>query len=619
MEKESGQILVIVTAALGIVLFTVLFVIAGAQIYFQNSSYAIQAEKASAVAEAGIDKALNSLNRPGSSYNGENDTPFGDGSYSVAITTKDASTKIIEATGYLPSKSNPKVKRTVKTEVSKGEGISFLYGMQIGEGGLEMGSGNTITGSVYSNGSVKVDGEGNTNTISGDLWVAAGTQPAPDQQTDCTGVNCTEFIFGKNVSGQDRFDVAQSFQPTKEAHLNKIQLKLKKYGNPPDVTVRILRDSGGKPDKNGVLATGTLYSSLVPQDPTGFGWIDITFNQSPELNANTTYWIVIDTSSNPPNYWAWQNDLGQSYSRGMPKWSPNWSAGNPVWNNITGGGDLSFKLLLGDLISTIDGNNRLVIGTDLKPAAVHANTILNTVIKGDAYYQTVQNVLVNNQNCTSNPSCHPASADPPPKTMPISDSNINQWEQDAFDLGGIISSSDITSCRDTLGPGKIEGSLNYSNVNNCTVIVKTPIWITGDFRLKNSNIFRLDSSYGANSGVIIVEGIIDMNNGNSFEGTKTDGVPTPGSYLMLLSTYDSVLHGGTKAIDVKNGGNTGVLYAGLGIVDISNGNSFKEVTAWKLELGDNTTITYETGLADTFFNSGPGGTYSIIKGTYQAK
>src|SRR3989344_147167 len=129
--REAGQILIIVFVALGVVLFTVLSVITGAQIYFQNSLYSTNVEKATALAEAGVDKALNSLNKTGGSYNGEAETYLGDGSYSVTITSKDAATKIVEATGYIPSKANPKVKRTVKITSSRGVGVSFIYGIQI--------------------------------------------------------------------------------------------------------------------------------------------------------------------------------------------------------------------------------------------------------------------------------------------------------------------------------------------------------------------------------------------------------------------------------------------------------------------------------------------------------
>src|SRR3989344_2800628 len=149
IKKQSGQILLLVFVALGVVLFTVLFMIGGSQVYFQNSQYAYQAESATVIAEAGVDKALASLNQTGGAYNGEIETVLGDGSYSVTVTDKDTTVKLLQVTGYIPNKTNPKSKRTISIQASKGVGIAFNYGLQIGEGGISMGNGATLNGSVY--------------------------------------------------------------------------------------------------------------------------------------------------------------------------------------------------------------------------------------------------------------------------------------------------------------------------------------------------------------------------------------------------------------------------------------------------------------------------------------
>lgn len=593
MNKERGEIFVVVLAALGVVLFTTLFIIAGAQVYFQNASYNADSEKATSLAEAGIDKALNSLNKTGGSYNGETETVLGEGSYSVTITSTDAATKVITATGYIPNKPKARAKRTAKITVSKGVGVAFVYGVQVGEGGLQLGNNNTVLGTIYSNGNISM---GENNTITGDAWVAGGPQSTPDQSTDCTGANCTDFIFGK-VSGKT-LDVAQSFTPscinppTCAIALNKVTLKLKKFGNPPDVTVRIMGNSNSSPDKNNVLTSGTLFSSLVT---TSFGWIDVTFQSSPILNANNKYWIMIDTSANNSNYWSWQSDLAKSYNNGNALWSPSWNASNPTWNALVPDGDLSFKTTMGGGITSLSGNDNDIVSGD-----AHANTISNLTIAKDSYYQTLINTTVRGTK-------HPNSSDPPPKVFPISDANISDWQTQA-------SSTNLSSpaCGSTWGPGKYAGNINLNN--SCTIIVKSPIWITGNLTLSNNNVIKLDNSYGSTSGVIVVDGIINLGNNNQFLGTGTGS-----SLLMALSTYDSTAHGGTSAIVINNNGNTGVFYASKGILEPGNNNNFKELTAWQIKLTNNTTINYETGLSSTLFTSGPSGSYSIIKGTYQIK
>lgn len=588
IRKESGQILIIVFVALGVVLFSVLFIIAGAQIYFGNAQHAYEAEKAVFLAEAGIDKAVNSLNK-NPNYAGETETNLGDGSYSVTLTTKDAASKIIEATGYIPSKTNPKVKRTIKIESSRGVGVAFSYGVQVGEGGLEMKQNSRVSGSVYSNGNINMD---NNAIVTGDAWVAGGVLGVPDQQNECVGVNCSDFVFGKTVGGQTRLDVAESFQISSNNKVSKVALKLKKSGSPSDATVRILKDKNGQPDKGEVKATGTLYAGLV----TGsYGFTEVTFSSSPNLKSDQIYWLMVDTTEDSSNYWSWSLDLAQGYTRGSAKWSPNWSASNPSWNEISG--DLDFKIYVGGTATQIAGSSGVTVGGD-----AHANTLKDLTVTGGAFYQLLDNVTAG--------SLHPGSEDPAPKVMPISDANINDWKAEAEAAG--VFSGDITNCPTTLAAGKYIGSIIISHDKRCNITASSPIWITGTLNLDNNNVIKLDPSWGLSSGVIVVDGAIELDNKN-----KAQGSGEPGSVLLLLSTYDSTQNN-NNAIHLRNDGNSGVLYAGLGKIEIGNGNSIKEATGWKIKLKENTTVTYEQGLAGLFF-SGPGGSYSLVKGTYQVK
>lgn len=593
IKKESGQILILIFIALGVVLFTVLFLIAGAQLYFQNAMYSVNAEKATALAEAGIDKALASLNKTGGSYNGETETPLGEGSYSVTVANKDAATKILQVTGYIPSKSNPKVKRTINIQISSGSGVSFVYGILVGNGGISMGNDSRINGSIYSNGNIS---GGNNETITGDAYVAGGTQPSADQQNDCSGANCdlNGFIFGNN----NQLDVAQSFKPSTSTTLNKVSLNLRKVGLPANPTVRIMADNNGSPDKNAVLTSGTLSADQVTNQ---FGFVDVVFSSAPALTANTTYWIMIAAQTlNSSNYWAWSEDLAQSYTRGIPKWSADWRTGNPIWTVING--DLGFKTWMGGVSTSISmGNGSVVQGN------VHANTINGITINKDAYYQVISNSVVSGSSCP-NSHCHPNYADPPPIAMPISEGNIETWKASAQNL---ITNIDINGCPSTLGPGKIDANVTTSN--SCIITIKTPLYITKNLTFGNSSIFKMDPALGASSGMIIVDGTTVFQNSDNLLGTGTSG-----SYLMLLSTYNSQTLGG-PAITTGNSSIAGILYAPYGKIELANNANFKEAVAWKIEMGTGTILTYDSGLISTFFSAGPSGSFSLIKGTYQVK
>lgn len=585
---QRGQVLVLALVIVGLVMVNTLVIISGSQLFSQNTNYTVQSSQALNLAEAGVDKAMASINATGGNYNGEPETFLGSGSFSVAITTPNATTKVIESTGFVPSKASPKVKRTIKITTSKGIGMSFNYGVQVGEGGLEMSNESRVNGSVYSNGNIVMS---NNATITGDAYVAGGAAATADQESDCVPPNCTDFIFGRNVSGSDRLDVAQSFKPSVSNYLSKVSLKLKKYGTPADITVRIMGDNGGMPHKNNVLASGTLTANLV----TGqYGFVDVTFTTSPYLTADTPYWIMLDTSSNNSNYWSWSADSLQGYTGGSAIWTSNWQAKNPVWNTIMA--DLGFRTFMGGVATYIQGSS----GSSIEGNA-YANTLQNLVVTGGAYYQTIQNVTAGSYN--------PGSPDPSPKAMPVSEANITAWKAAAQEAG--VYTGDISSCRPQLGPGEYVGNVAFSN--GCTVTINDPVWITGNLSLSNNITLRLNPSYGAVSGVLVVDGVVTSSNNVIIAGSGTAG-----SFLMALSTYDSRTNG-SVAIDVSNGGNAGVFYAPFGIVEIGNNNTLNELTAWKIELENGVTINYDTGLSSAFFSSGPSGAYSLVKGTYQLK
>ncbi len=586
--RQAGQALMLLVLVVSVILAITLALVGGATLYFQNATYTVNAEKATFLAEAGIDKAIVALNK-NPVYAGEPETILGDGSYSIVLTTKNAATKIIESTGYISQKSNPKVKRTIKIEASKGIGLAFNYGVQVGEGGLEMKQNSRVNGSTYSNGNIKMD---NNARITGDAWVAGGVLGTPDQQNECIGVNCSDFVFGKSVSGQDRLDVAESFRVSSDIKVNKVALKLKKFNAPSDVTVRILEDKNGSPDKGEVKATGTLYAGLV----TGaYSFVEVTFTSSPNLKSDKIYWLMVDTLSDSSNYWSWSLDLAQGYTQGVAKWSPNWNTSNPIWNVISG--DLDFKIYVGGSATSIDGASGVTIGGD-----AHANTLRDLTVTGGAYYQLIDNVTAG--------SMHPGSEDPEPKVMPISDANIADWKAEAEAAGVFV--GDITSCPTNLPAGKYIGSIIIGHDKKCVITAGSPVWITGTLNLDNENTIKLDPAWEASSGVIITDGVIELDNKN-----KTLGSGVAGSILLLLSTYDSTISDIT-AIHLKNDGNSGALYAPKGRIEVGNGNQIKEATGWKIKLKENTIIDYETGMAGLFF-TGPGGSYSLVKGTYQVK
>ncbi len=599
---QTGSVMPIALIALTSVIVITVILFSNSFTLKQNSLYSTESVQATALAEAGIDKAVASLNAVGSNYNGESETVIGEGSYVVTVTSVDANTKKITATGYIPNQSEFKTKKEISILTSKGEGLSFSYGVQAGEGGFSLSGGSTVNGSVYSNGNIAVSGGGR---ITGDAYVAGGTQPIADQQTDCSVPNCADYIFGKTVSGSTILDVAQSFKPAQTAVLNKVSLKLKKVGSPSNATVRILGDNSNKPNKNSVLASGTLDANLVTGN---YGFVDVAFLTGPTLTANTTYWIVIDTSSNTNNYWMWSQDTLGSYTWGSPAWSANWQAGSPVWTAING--DLGFQTYMGGVITSIAGTGSGYINGNAYANTMTSDNSSALQIGNSAYYQTQLGITVNGSACSGgNTHCHPNSTDPLFRALPISQSNIDEWKELA---SSPTQSGNVTiqwPCTTNLEKKHYLGNVTVQG--GCTITADSPVWISGNLVVQGGSTVKLKPEFGAVSGVIVVDGTTNLTGGSRVQGSGTSG-----SYLTVVSTYS---HPTQPAIIVNGGNHSSIIYAGDGILQLEGGTTVRQATAKKINMTAGATLTYESGVENPFYTSGPSGSYSVIKGSYQVK
>ncbi len=340
-------------------------------------------------------------------------------------------------------------------------------------------------------------------------------------------------------------------------------------------------DNGNEPSKTLVSAGayGTLTAAQVSQ--SSYGWIDVVMETPPNLSAGAKYWIVIDAAASNSDYFSWVKDSADGYIFRTGKYSPNWSAGNPDWNNV--GGDLAFKAWLGGAVNSLAS---LEIGGN-----AHANTIQDSTITGDAYYQTIINTAVLGTQ-------YPASPDPSIEQMPISESNIADWKETA-ESGGIFSGNYVldNSATGALGPTKINGDLIISN--GATLIVAGTIYATGSITISNNAKITLGPGYGNTSGVVLADGLIAVNNNSIFTA------PVPGSYIMFLSTKSG------DAINVDNNAETVIFYASAGNITIANNANLKEATAYGITLSNNAHVNYESGLASAKFSSGAGAGWKI--------
>lgn len=241
---------------------------------------------------------------------------------------------------------------------------------------------------------------------------------------------------------------------------------------------------------------------------------------------------------------------------------------------------------------------------------VVADSIASCSVGGNATYDTRSSCSVGGSATTPNPNPFvPAEVLP----LPISEAQIDLWEQEAA-AGGVVSTQSYSSGSRTLGPKKINGNLILNNT--AEVVVTGTLWVTGEIRLSNSAILRLDPSFGAAGGVVLAgidessaNGYIEINN-----SAQTLGSGTAGSYLLLLSQREGL---GSTAIAQTNGSGSAILYAGEGLIALTNSSAMKEITARKLRISNSATVTYESGLANAQFTSGPAGGWEVLFGTWQ--
>lgn len=584
------------------------------------TSRRVNDQEAVRVAEAGIEKAVWCLNNLSNTtdcpnnpnFIGETGAAFGRGSY-TSVVSGSGNTRTIDVTGVVSGSGGTSTKQLrVKLKTTTTD-VAFQYGVQAGIGGFDLSNNAFVTGNIYSAGNVTGS---NGSYITGDAFLTASS-PVLDQVSDPAVSPLTTINFATNGSTNDW--VAQSFVPTITDRVYSLDVKLARVLNPTaTLTAYIYSNSSGNPGSN-LTAGGKAITVTLPSASTSGwenGWTNQVFTPStnPILTAGTTYWLVIRSSgTNTTNYFrSVVSTTDATYPSGTAKLDGDGSAMPTACSPAC---DIAFRVNMGGVqptlsLPSVQGDAR-------------AYTINGTTMTKKAYYRNVSGTVRANSTdtCTdgeNGPNCFDLDAtggsDPAPVNLPISESQVTQMEAQAA-LGGTTNcSTACTVSTGNIGPRKYDGNLTI----NGNVTLTGTIWVKGDLTVTNNAIITLASGYGASSGVIIaddvgnrtVKGKITLSNNVNLVGNGTTG-----TYIMVISMYENI--SSTPAIAVSNNLSAGVVYAPLGIVDISNNANLKEVTAQKIVLQNNASVTYETGLASVNFSSGPGGSWTYDRGTYQ--
>jgi Tfp pilus assembly protein PilX len=287
--------------------------------------------------------------------------------------------------------------------------------------------------------------------------------------------------------------------------------------------------------------------------------------------------------------------------------------GNLYSNGRVQGGNWRNTYIFGDVY--VAGSGNYIDSISVKKSApgapdgnAHAHNFSSSFIEGDCHY----NGTISGTTCLGS-QYHPVP-DPDPQPFPITEDQITTWKNEALAGGEITGDYLLTNfATGSLGPKKINGNLTIDN--GATLTLTGALWVTGNISFSNNAIIKLDIAYGPNSAMIVADNLTDRANFgyiNVANNVTVLGSGNPRSYTMMLSTKNT-----TNAISAGNNSTSVIFYAPYANIDIANNAHLKEVTGYSLSLSNGAQITYDTGLADTQFSTGPGGSWRWEKGSWQ--
>lgn len=305
-------------------------------------------------------------------------------------------------------------KRKISAEVTQGEGVSFNYGIQTGNGGFVITGGSKVIGNIYSNGDI-LGGAG--IHITGSAIAAAGGLGIFKDQTNEIPLPSPNGITFNNT-GNTR-DFAQSFRPSTTSPINRISVYIKKTNWPESFTVKLMTDSGGLPGTQ--IASSILNNSNVS---TSYGWVDLVFTSSPVLNSDTNYWFVIvgDTKANKTSTNTYTIAANTAYTLGNAKVG---TAGG-VWSNTNPSGlDSYFSVYLGSSPAQIWGNE----GDYMYVGSTSTDIVWSSSVK---HISTPGTIYCEYSELNANGKvCNTSRPNPSTLPMPVSQANIDQWKTEA--------------------------------------------------------------------------------------------------------------------------------------------------------------------------------------------
>lgn len=253
---------------------------------------------------------------------------------------------------------------------------------------------------------------------------------------------------------------------------------------------------------------------------------------------------------------------------------------------------------------------------------VHAHSIERSEVSGNAFYQTIDGASKVGGTACPNANCHPGFPDPSPRDFPIGDAEIQVWKDDIASTGNPVLLADPAVCppahnvgfycvtsNSALGYQKIQGDFYVGN--GATLTLDGNLWVTGKIILDNNGTIRVDPALGAGSVVIIADGIVDVNNNYTIQGTGN-----PASFILVISMSPSV-NVSAPAVYAANNSESIVFAALHGMLKVKNNGQLNAAVAEVLYLEPNSQVTFNPFLTAFYIPNGGGDEVGTALGSWQ--
>jgi hypothetical protein len=240
----------------------------------------------------------------------------------------------------------------------------------------------------------------------------------------------------------------------------------------------------------------------------------------------------------------------------------------------------------------------------------HANRIENSWIDDDAFFQSIHNTTVGGTR-------HPGSPNPSPVDLPITDEEIDFWQNEA-QAGGVHTGPCPYRIGGTtnISLGNIKISCDLTIESSSRVTLTGPVWVRGNLTIGDAAIVSVSPTLQGRSVPIIADNPTDRLNSSRITVGGSAGAFGAGSdsFVVLVSRNTSARDGGaTIAISLRGGGPERdlVVYARHGRISIGGSAHMSAVAAHRVDIAGGAVVEYDSGLANMLFSSGPAGGFVL--------